>query len=128
MRTFEGLLESDVNEVSRADIAKQILLASDGLLFLFFLDHGADVVLIGTRLEERRYEFGLNYLRVIPLRLPGFTVFTIEPLAREPLLVVGGFVEGRPFGRVPDHVALPELRRQGPHVPQSTEHMLHHYN
>ena len=108
LRTLKGLLEGDIDNVSRSDVSQQIFFTSTCLFSFFLLDHVLDVVLEGAGFVERWDEFGEDYFRIIPFGLSGFPGFMVEFLPGNPFLVVGGFIEGRPFRSVPDHVAVAE--------------------
>jgi hypothetical protein len=50
-------------------------------------------VLEGAGLVERRDEFGVEVVGVVPLGLSRLAVLIIEALAGDPVLVVGGLIE-----------------------------------
>lgn len=69
-------------------------------------------MLVAGGLEEGRNQFGINYIWIVPFWLPWLAVLIVNSLPRDPLLVVGGLIEDRPFGRVPDDDGLPQLQGQ----------------
>lgn len=106
MRTFKGFLKGDINNIARADIGEQILLASNGFLLLLLFDNCPHIVLERTGLIEGWDELGIYYVGVVPLRLSRLAMFAVELLPRNPFVVVGGFIKGRPTRSVPNDVVL----------------------
>jgi hypothetical protein len=90
---LEGLLIGNINNVSGSDIVQEVFLAPEGFLFLFFLYHSADVVLVAAWLKGGRDEFGVDDIRIVPLGLTGLPMFIIQFFTRNPLLIVGCLVE-----------------------------------
>ena len=108
--TLKSFLVGDVNYISRADIGKQVFLASQSLLLFLFLYHVFNVMLETARLVKGRNEFGINVIRIIPFWLSRFAMFVVWSFSGDPLLVVGSLIEDGPFGSVSDDYSLLQVQ------------------
>jgi len=128
LSTLEGLLECQVDNISRPNVIQEILFAPKSLFLFLFLNDCSHVVFKGAWLVKGRNQFWEYHVRIIPLCLPGLPTFVVGFLSRKPVLVKCGFVEGGPSGCVPDHVAIAEMCPQPGLSLCHSYHLLHNYN